>query len=349
MSLAACSKAKENSDSNTPTVDPTPTPTPVATEYTVTFNLNYEGAPAASTVQVKEGETVAKPANPTREGYDFVNWYKDIAGLTVYDFASKVNANLTLYAGWSEKDPGPGPQPPEPGDLSPEFIAADYGVLVGGSEVIFTLDPNDDHSIANREASYIASSVNVTAEQSLVFYKKGEIITSNFSPSGDDTAHANYNNYVGSLEDGYTVQATASAINMYLSVWAPAPDNENKGWVTFFIQGGTSADHDGGGTGPGPITDTKYSIIIGGRMVDAPTNPANENESMALGVQAYVGEELQVHDNENDVTWTIQNLDPASKGFASEGGKIVCIEDGTYDMYIKWSYGNDQIYVGYAG
>ncbi len=98
-----------------------------------------------------------------------------------------------------------------------------------------------------------------------------------------------------------------------------------------------------------PVGDTKYSIIIGGRMIEAPTNPFNENESMALGVEAHVGEELQVHDNESGATWTIQNLDPASKGFKSEGGKIVCIEDGTYDMYIKWSYGNDQIYIGYAG
>ena len=73
-------------------------------EYTVTFNYNYEGAPAAATVNVKEGEKVEKPQDPTRSKYIFDSWYTETACTTEYDFTMAVNSNLTLYAGWTEDD-----------------------------------------------------------------------------------------------------------------------------------------------------------------------------------------------------------------------------------------------------
>jgi uncharacterized repeat protein (TIGR02543 family) len=49
---------------------------------------------------VEKGKAIAKPTEPTRDGYD-VTWYTD-AGLTqAYNFDTPVNADLTLYAGWS--------------------------------------------------------------------------------------------------------------------------------------------------------------------------------------------------------------------------------------------------------
>lgn len=69
---------------------------------TVTFDYNYDGEPDYE-VQVSPGNTVDKPDDPTREGYDFGEWYTD-ANCTdgnEYNFSSAVNSNITLYAKWT--------------------------------------------------------------------------------------------------------------------------------------------------------------------------------------------------------------------------------------------------------
>ncbi len=72
--------------------------------YTVTFDLNYEGAAAATTEEVREGQTVTEPADPSREGYTFTGWSTTKDGTSgLYNFSSPVNEDVTLYAQW-EKD-----------------------------------------------------------------------------------------------------------------------------------------------------------------------------------------------------------------------------------------------------
>lgn len=68
--------------------------------YTVTFNSN--GGTSVETVNVIHGEKVAKPADPTKEGFSFAGWYLDETLTQVYDFESPVVSNLTLYAKWNE-------------------------------------------------------------------------------------------------------------------------------------------------------------------------------------------------------------------------------------------------------
>ena len=63
--------------------------------HTVTFDA--DNGDANTTVKVNDGETVAKPADPTREGYTFDKW---MDGNNVYDFAKPVSADLTLKAAW---------------------------------------------------------------------------------------------------------------------------------------------------------------------------------------------------------------------------------------------------------
>ena len=65
------------------------------TTYTVTFDTDGGSAVAAQTV--KAGETATKPTNPTKGGYDFVEW--QLNGVA-YDFSTKVNADITLKAVW---------------------------------------------------------------------------------------------------------------------------------------------------------------------------------------------------------------------------------------------------------
>ncbi|MBR4686335.1 MAG: InlB B-repeat-containing protein [Candidatus Methanomethylophilaceae archaeon] len=69
------------------------------------------------TQYVEPGSKAIKPADPTRDGYEFVRW--TLAGQsTAYDFNSAVNSDIRLTAVWSEiYIPDPEPMPaPEPQD-----------------------------------------------------------------------------------------------------------------------------------------------------------------------------------------------------------------------------------------
>lgn len=71
-----------------------------ADKYTVTFNSN--GGSEVKAQEVENGKTVAKPTNPTRDGYTFKGWYTDSALTKEYDFKTVVTGNLTLYAKWEK-------------------------------------------------------------------------------------------------------------------------------------------------------------------------------------------------------------------------------------------------------
>lgn len=75
--------------------------------YVVNFESN--GGTAVAPVAAVANETLAAPAQPTRDGHTFKGWYKD-AGLTqLWDFATEtVTGNMTLYAGWTENSGGNG-------------------------------------------------------------------------------------------------------------------------------------------------------------------------------------------------------------------------------------------------
>lgn len=52
--------------------------------------------------------SIAKPADPTREGYTFAGWYTDEACTEAYDFSVAVAADMTLYAKWVKNAVNPG-------------------------------------------------------------------------------------------------------------------------------------------------------------------------------------------------------------------------------------------------
>ncbi|MDD3747564.1 MAG: InlB B-repeat-containing protein [Anaerostipes sp.] len=66
----------------------------------VTFQSN--GGSQIAKQQVKVGEKVQKPANPTRSGYTFKGWYKDAGCTSAYDFNASVSGDMTLYAKWEK-------------------------------------------------------------------------------------------------------------------------------------------------------------------------------------------------------------------------------------------------------
>lgn len=76
------------------------------TIYFVTFNYNYDKAPASVDVNVKSGNLVTPPSDiPTREGYVFDAWYKNSACTESFDVKTeKITEDITLYAGWKDDD-----------------------------------------------------------------------------------------------------------------------------------------------------------------------------------------------------------------------------------------------------
>ncbi|MBR6096623.1 MAG: InlB B-repeat-containing protein [Oscillospiraceae bacterium] len=85
--------------------EPEPLPSPEPSEepviYTVTFDSNGGSAIAAQAVE--KGKTVQKPANPTKEGFSFLGWYKNPELSQLYHFDEVVTANFTLYAKWESE------------------------------------------------------------------------------------------------------------------------------------------------------------------------------------------------------------------------------------------------------
>ena len=71
--------------------------------YVVSFNPNGGSHVADQTVVA--GQTVTRPDDPLKEGFDFAGWYKD-SGLTqAYDFSTPVNSSFTLHAKWTAAAP----------------------------------------------------------------------------------------------------------------------------------------------------------------------------------------------------------------------------------------------------
>ena len=67
----------------------------------VTFNTN--GGNEVDFQLINNGEKAIKPENPSKENATFVNWYKDEALTTVFDFDNEViNEDTIIYAKWQD-------------------------------------------------------------------------------------------------------------------------------------------------------------------------------------------------------------------------------------------------------
>ncbi|MCH5164762.1 MAG: InlB B-repeat-containing protein, partial [Clostridiales bacterium] len=80
---------------------------PEPTKYTVTFNLNGApgNAPAAQTIE--QGKTATAPTDPSWDDkHTFGGWCTDAAGNNAWSFTTAVTKDITLYAKWTEEDPG---------------------------------------------------------------------------------------------------------------------------------------------------------------------------------------------------------------------------------------------------
>lgn len=99
----------------------------LTTECTVKFESNGGSKVEDQTAQY--GEKIAKPRDPTREGYTFDVWYKDLDKTQKWDFENDtVTGNMTLFAGWKEKTETP-TETPAMGDPNQLLLFAGIALI----------------------------------------------------------------------------------------------------------------------------------------------------------------------------------------------------------------------------
>ena len=221
--------------------------------YTVTFD-NNDGSTSPTTTQitVTEGQKVDEtkiPADPTRDGYAFVGWYKEAACTTPFDFETEITENTTVYAKWGkivtvtfDTDGGStvAPQKIAEGQKAkePETIPIKDGFIFAGwyKEADCTNKFNFETEIINADTKVYAK----WAEKvTITFQSNGGSAVDNLDMPKGGTAERptdpTRNGYIfvgwysdEELTTGYDfTQAVTTDITLYAK-WQKAPNNSSK-------------------------------------------------------------------------------------------------------------------------
>ncbi|MBQ4071871.1 MAG: leucine-rich repeat protein [Clostridia bacterium] len=126
--------------------------------YTVTFD-SQDGTEVASQTVVN-GQKATLPENPTREGYDFLGWYKDEAFTSAFSFESPITADTTLYARWEK--PSEDMQLPDP-EINVTATKIEWQSISGARSYRVDIIAPDGEVVFTQNAT--ATVVNVDFEQ----------------------------------------------------------------------------------------------------------------------------------------------------------------------------------------
>lgn len=144
-------------------------------KYTVIFAAN--GGSAVGSQEVEEGGRASKPADPTKEGFDFGGWYTDEGCTTAYDFTAAVTEDITLYAKWTPKPVTP-PTPPAPPSAGPSLPS-------GGGSSDRDDDDDDDDDVPPSQAAKV-SVKNPDGSTTITDRKTGTVTTVTRAPDGTE-------------------------------------------------------------------------------------------------------------------------------------------------------------------
>ena len=112
--------------------------------YTVEFNTN--GGSEIKDLSLEEGRIIPIPDNPTKEGFNFENWYEDETLTTVFDFTKEISSNVTIYAAWTEQEPEHEDEPnDEQKEKTEEYFIQDP---VTGNSISFKEEEGHDYAVS---------------------------------------------------------------------------------------------------------------------------------------------------------------------------------------------------------
>lgn len=174
--------------------------------YTITFETN--GGSYVAPIQVEFNTLAAKPADPVKDGCEFLGWFKDTYCITPFDWTKHlVTADWILYAGW-EGD--------EPVESSEEIIVTSEETPVQTSEeageLTLTLDPGVwDSTGSPRYAVYLFKD---TSNEWMDMQKNGSVYVVTLS----QTQLASYNKVI------FTRMNPASSENTWSNKWNQSND-----------------------------------------------------------------------------------------------------------------------------
>ena len=146
--------------------------------------------------------------------------YTVLADFTADIFLKIAEGNNSIYFGLVE-DP---------------VVGDNYAVKVGDA----TTNLVEGTPTGTELKMFHASGVEVAANETVTFFLNNVAITANIGPDGDDIKEAPavslYNNFKGSVSSLLLIQANKADADIYLRVYEDG--------MSFWISGGTSADHD---------------------------------------------------------------------------------------------------------
>lgn len=177
--------------------------------------------------KVERGSLVTKPEDPTKSGYEFVAWFKEVEYVNEWNFdTDTVHRNITLYAKWFDPSSSDPVDPNVPVDPAPATYTITFnvngGYWVGGGTA--------DKTVETDENGKISQSKWVAAPERTDYTFKGWYVTDN----GTGSAYT-YNNIFTqnlTLKAGWTKNETVDP--------TPTPD-PSKGTVTATFNVGLEA------------------------------------------------------------------------------------------------------------
>lgn len=95
----------------------------------VTVRFESNGGSSVKSVQINKGEKVSKPSNPKKDGYSFAGWYLDKKCTEKYNFSTKVENDITLYAKWNENSEEPDDSDDEDKSVDLDTFKSEYPAM----------------------------------------------------------------------------------------------------------------------------------------------------------------------------------------------------------------------------
>lgn len=233
--------------------------------FAVTYDQNYEGAPEAETVEVVKGQK-AENTVPEREGYEFVGWYTDPDFTRAYDFEAEITGNVSLYALWKK--------------TGAEYVDVTFDYGYYGKEL-------SSYSYPTESGTGVAKPVNDPVREGYTFagwvdeagnaYDFDAAVTAPVTVTASwDKAVSGVQTYVFEAEDtnlsgktGPAISGTANEIGMIVTSEGLGASNDRS--VGYLYQYGNSlefyiaADED--------LTDVTLSISLSAEMEDLTLTP----------------------------------------------------------------------------